>query len=64
MASESAADEASVLTQNGPNALAECLVELGKRLAQPAPLDMSFAIAWPALTVARETLGVLNFNFK
>ena len=33
-ASESA-DEASLLVENGPNVLAECLVKLGGRLAQP-----------------------------
>jgi type II secretory pathway component GspD/PulD (secretin) len=31
-ASESAADEASLCVENGPEALAECLVEFGKRL--------------------------------
>ncbi|MDA1274702.1 MAG: M56 family metallopeptidase, partial [Verrucomicrobia bacterium] len=34
-AAESAADEASMLVANGPNALAECLVALGGRLTQP-----------------------------
>ena len=34
-ASETAADEASLLLANGPGVLAECLVELGARLAQP-----------------------------
>lgn len=34
-AAESAADEASRLVANGPNALAECLVALGGRLTQP-----------------------------
>ena len=29
------ADEASLLVENGPNVLAECLVKLGGRLAQP-----------------------------
>jgi len=32
-ASETAADEASLLVPNGPDALAECLVEFGRRLA-------------------------------
>jgi hypothetical protein len=36
----------------------------GALITQPAPLDMSFGIAWLGLTVAGETLGVLNFNFK
>ena len=36
--SEAAADEASVLIDNGPSILAECLVELGVRLAQPRSL--------------------------
>ncbi len=35
IASESAADEASVLVKNGPETLAGCLVELGRRLAGP-----------------------------
>jgi beta-lactamase regulating signal transducer with metallopeptidase domain len=38
LASEMAADEASLLVTDGPRVLAECLVELGSRLAQPAPL--------------------------
>ncbi|PYM16053.1 MAG: hypothetical protein DME18_02620, partial [Verrucomicrobia bacterium] len=33
-ASETAADEASLLLANGPGVLAECLVEMGARLAQ------------------------------
>jgi len=33
LASETAADEASLLVPNGPDALAECLVEFGRRLA-------------------------------
>ncbi|MHB8521099.1 MAG: M56 family metallopeptidase [Limisphaerales bacterium] len=37
-ASESAADEASLLLNDGPSVLAECLVELGGRLPQRAPL--------------------------
>jgi len=36
----------------------------GALITKPAPLDMSFAIAWPVLTVAGGTLGVLNLNFK
>jgi beta-lactamase regulating signal transducer with metallopeptidase domain len=36
-ASETAADEASLLLANGPGVLAECLVALGARLAQPRP---------------------------
>lgn len=35
-ASETAADEASVLVADGPGALAECLVELGLRLRPPS----------------------------
>ena len=38
LASEMAADEASLLVADGPQVLAECLVELGSRLTQPAPL--------------------------
>ena len=38
LASEMAADEASLLVADGPRVLAECLVELGTRLAAPAPL--------------------------
>jgi beta-lactamase regulating signal transducer with metallopeptidase domain len=33
-ASEAAADEASLVVENGPNVLAECLVELGARLTR------------------------------
>ena len=33
--SEQAADEASLLVENGPDALAECLVEIGRRLTRP-----------------------------
>ena len=33
-ASEAAADEASLVVENGPNVLAECLVELGGRLTR------------------------------
>ena len=33
-ASEAAADEASLIVENGPNVLAECLVELGGRLTR------------------------------
>jgi beta-lactamase regulating signal transducer with metallopeptidase domain len=33
--SEQAADEASLLVENGPDALAECLVEIGRRLVRP-----------------------------
>ncbi len=36
-ASETAADEASLLIADGPAVLAACLVELGKRLIQPRP---------------------------
>jgi beta-lactamase regulating signal transducer with metallopeptidase domain len=36
LASEMAADEASLLVADGPRVLAECLVELGTRLARPA----------------------------
>jgi beta-lactamase regulating signal transducer with metallopeptidase domain len=36
-ASETAADEASLLVANGPGVLAECLVALGARLARPTP---------------------------
>ena len=36
LASEMAADEASLLVADGPRVLAECLVELGTRLAAPA----------------------------
>ena len=35
LASEMAADEASLLVADGPRALAECLVELGARLTRP-----------------------------
>jgi beta-lactamase regulating signal transducer with metallopeptidase domain len=35
LASEMAADEASLLVADGPQALAECLVELGSRLTHP-----------------------------
>ncbi len=38
LASEMAADEASLLVANGPRVLAECLVELGTRLTCPALL--------------------------
>jgi beta-lactamase regulating signal transducer with metallopeptidase domain len=38
LASEMAADEASLLVAEGPQALAECLVELGGRMAQPLML--------------------------
>jgi beta-lactamase regulating signal transducer with metallopeptidase domain len=38
LASEVAADEASLLVADGPRVLAECLVELGTRLARPALL--------------------------
>ena len=38
LASEMAADEASLLVADGPRVLAECLVELGTRLAAPALL--------------------------
>ena len=38
LTSEAAADEASLLVRNGPQALAECLVELGKRLSETEPL--------------------------
>ena len=38
LASEMAADEASLLVTNGPRVLAECLVELGTRLTRPARL--------------------------
>ena len=38
VATETAADEASLLIANGPGVLAECLVELGGRLAQPRSL--------------------------
>jgi hypothetical protein len=34
--SELAADEASLMTANGPRVLAECLVEMGAQLARPA----------------------------
>ena len=37
LASETAADEASLLIHNGPGLLAECLVEFGQRLAGPSP---------------------------
>jgi type II secretory pathway component GspD/PulD (secretin) len=37
-ANESAADEASLLINDGPGALAECLVELGARVPRRAPL--------------------------
>jgi beta-lactamase regulating signal transducer with metallopeptidase domain len=36
-ANELAADEASLLLENGPDALAECLVKLSSRLSQPTP---------------------------
>jgi hypothetical protein len=36
-ASETAADEASLLRPDGPTLLAACLVELGKRLTRPRP---------------------------
>ncbi|MEO8425554.1 MAG: M56 family metallopeptidase [Verrucomicrobiota bacterium] len=36
-ANEAAADEASLLIANGPNVLAECLVELGNRLSRRQP---------------------------
>jgi hypothetical protein len=38
LASEMAADEASLLVADGPRILAECLVELGARLTRPLPL--------------------------
>jgi len=38
LASEMAADEASLLVADGPRVLAECLVELGTRLATPSLL--------------------------
>jgi beta-lactamase regulating signal transducer with metallopeptidase domain len=38
LASEMAADEASLLVADGPRVLAECLVELGTRLARPTLL--------------------------
>jgi beta-lactamase regulating signal transducer with metallopeptidase domain len=38
-ASESAADEASLLLADGPALLAECLVELGARLAAPSSIS-------------------------
>lgn len=37
-ASEASADEASTLIVNGPTALAECLVELGRRQSRPTSL--------------------------
>ena len=39
LASEMAADEASLLVADGPRILAECLVEMGARLARPQPLS-------------------------
>lgn len=38
-ASEDAADEASLLIENGPQSLAECLVRLANDLTHPAPLE-------------------------
>jgi beta-lactamase regulating signal transducer with metallopeptidase domain len=38
LASEMAADEASLLVADGPRILAKCLVELGARLTRPLPL--------------------------
>ncbi len=35
--SEQAADEASLLVENGPDSLAECLVEIGRRLVRRQP---------------------------
>jgi len=37
IASEAAADEASLLVPDGPRRLADCLVEMGRRLARPRP---------------------------
>jgi len=37
LSSELAADEASLMTPQGPRVLAECLVEMGAQLAKPAP---------------------------
>jgi beta-lactamase regulating signal transducer with metallopeptidase domain len=39
LASEWAADEASLLVEQGPGALAECLVQLGAVLSRRPPLD-------------------------
>jgi hypothetical protein len=36
----------------------------GALITEPAPLGISLAIDWLGLTIARWTLGVLNFNFK
>jgi beta-lactamase regulating signal transducer with metallopeptidase domain len=43
LSSELAADEASLMTPEGPRVLAECLVEMGAQLAKPAPGQLRVA---------------------